>query len=349
MTIKKASFTLLSSALITINLNARDQIKIVGSSTVYPFASAVAKKLDETTNYPIPIIISTGSGEGYKLFCKGNNLNTPDIINASRRMKKEEFRICEKNGITNITEAIIGFDGIIFAQSNENKPFSITTKQLALAIADEVPNKNDKLIKNPYKRWSQVHPSLPNREILIYGPPKSSGTRDTFEDIILKATFKNMNAYISLYNKDKNRYKAYKEYHKIRQDGVYISSGEDDNIIVEKLIKMKNAFGIFGYSFLAKNKDKLIGTKIDGIMPTSKTISSGEYPISRSLYFYIKNSHEKDVPAMKKYIELFMSDKMTGGKGILNKIGLITLPKNKRESVKVSVKKRVKVSIDILK
>lgn len=349
MTIRKTTFALLASAALTVSLSARDQIKMVGSSTVYPFASAVAEELGATSNYPTPVVESTGSGGGLKLFCAGNDLNTPDITNASRRMKAKEFKMCEKNGVTSITEAVIGFDGIAFAQSNVNKPFSVTKKQLALAVAAEVPGKNGKLIDNPYKKWSEIDSSLPNREIIVYGPPKSSGTRDAFEDMVLKATFKKMPEYTSLYNKDKNKYKAYKKYHKIRQDGVYVPSGENDNIIVQKLTKNKNAFGIFGYSFLAENEDKLIGAKVNGIMPTPDAISSGEYPISRSLYFYIKNSHEKDVPAMKEYIKLFMSDIMIGNDGILGEIGLIALPKDRRDTIRASVEKREKVSLNTLK
>ncbi|WP_409454882.1 PstS family phosphate ABC transporter substrate-binding protein [Malaciobacter halophilus] len=346
---KKTTLAILASAALTVSLSARDQIKMVGSSTVYPFASAVAEELGATTKYPTPVVESTGSGGGMKLFCAGNGMNTPDITNASRRMKAKEFKMCEKNGVTDITEAVIGFDGIAFAQSNSNKPFSVTKKQLALAVAAEVPGKNGKLIDNPYKKWSDIDSSLPNREIIIYGPPKSSGTRDAFEDMVLKATFKKMDEYTSLYKKDKKKYKAYKKYHKVRQDGIYVPSGENDNLIVQKLNKNKDAFGIFGYSFLVENEDKLIGAKINGVMPTPDAISSGEYPISRSLFFYIKNSHEKDVPAMKDYVKMFMDDMMIGEEGILTEIGLIPLPKAKRAAIKASVTKREKVTLDSLK
>lgn len=341
MTIKKTAIALLTVSALSVSLNARDQIKIVGSSTVYPFSSAVAEELGATSKYPTPVVESTGSGGGMKLFCAGNGIETPDITNASRRMKAKELELCRKNGVNNITEAIIGFDGIAFAQAKSNTSFSITKKQLLLAVAAEVPSKDGKkLILNPYTKWSQIDSSLPNREIIIYGPPKSSGTRDAFEDMILKDQTKKMPVYTSLYKLDKIKNKAYKKYKKIRTDGVYVPSGENDNLIVSKLNKNKAAFGIFGYSFLMENDDKVQGAKVNGVFPTPNTISSGQYPISRSLFFYIKNSHFKSVPAMNDYIEMFMSEDMIGENGILGEIGLISLPKDKRISIKESVSKR---------
>merc|ERR1711941_76901 len=223
--------------------------------------------------YPTPVVESTGSGGGMKLFCAG----------------------------TDITEAVVGFDGIAFAQDKSNAAFNVSKKQIALAVAAEVPSKDGKsLIANPYKKWSDIDASLPNREIIIYGPPKSSSTRDAFEDMVMKGTFKKMAVYTDLYKADKKANKKYKKYAVVRTDGVYVESGENDNIIVQKLTKNKNAFGIFGYSFLVENEDKLVGSQVDGVLPTPDAISSGKYPISRSLFFYTKNSHKKDVPAMNK-------------------------------------------------
>ncbi len=349
MKIKKTTIALLATISLSTSLSARDQIKMVGSSTVYPFASAVAEELGATTKYPTPVVESTGSGGGLKLFCAGNGLNTPDITNASRRMKAKEFKMCEKNGVTDITEAVIGFDGIAFAQDKSNKPLSITKKQLALAVAAEVPSKDgSSLIKNPYKKWSDIDASLPNREIIIYGPPKSSGTRDAFEDMVLKSTFSKMSIYTDLYKADKDKNKKYKKYSIIRQDGVYVPSGENDNIIVQKLTKNKSSFGIFGYSFLIENDDKLDGVKINNIAPNPDTISSGEYPVSRSLFFYTKNSHKKDVPAMNKYIEMFMSENMIGRDGILSEIGLISLPDTQREEIRKTVTSGKKLTLEDL-
>jgi len=345
MTIKKTTMALIATCTLTLSLSARDQIRIVGSSTVYPFSSSVAEELGATTSYPTPVVESTGSGGGMKLFCKVNDLNTPDITNASRRMKVKEFKLCEKNGVTDITEAVIGFDGIAFAQSKSNKSFSVSKKQLALAVAAEVPNIDGKLIKNPYTNWSQIDATLPNREIIIYGPPKSSGTRDAFEDMVMKGTFKKMKAYTSLYKMDKKKNKAYKKYHTVRQDGVYVPSGENDNIIVQKLNKNKKAFGIFGYSFLIENEDKVQAAKVNGIMPTPDNISSGTYPISRSLFFYIKNSHAKAVPAMNNYVDMFMNEEMIGKEGILGEIGLISLPNTTRGNIQTTVTSRAKLTL----
>jgi phosphate transport system substrate-binding protein len=349
MTMKKTAIALLAASALTVTLSARDQIKIVGSSTVYPFSSAVAEELGAITKYPTPVVESTGSGGGMKLFCAGNGMNTPDITNASRRMKAKEFKMCEKNGVTDITEAVIGFDGIAFAQAKSNKPFAVTKKQLLLAVAAEVPNGKGGLMANPYKKWSDIDASLPNREIIIYGPPKSSGTRDAFEDMILKGQTKKMSQYTKLYKMDKKKYKGYKKYKKIRTDGVYVPSGENDNLIVSKLNKNKAAFGIFGYSFLVENDDKVQGAKVNGVSPTPETISSGKYPISRSLFFYTKNSHESKVPAMTDYVKMFMSENMIGKDGILGEIGLIALPDARRAAIRNAVMDRKKLTLNDLK
>lgn len=353
MIFKKSALSLIAtSAIVVSSINmaqARDQIRIVGSSTVYPFSSSVAEEFGATSKNPTPVVESTGSGGGMKLFCKGNDLNTPDITNASRRMKSKEFKLCEKNGVTDITEAVIGFDGIAIAQNKNNKALELSKKHLLLAVAEEVPSKDGKsLVKNPYKKWNEIDSSLPDREIIIYGPPTSSGTRDAFEDMIMKGQTKKMDVYTSLYKKDKVKNKGYKKYHKVRQDGVYVPSGENDNLIVQKLSKNPAAIGIFGYSFLIQNDDKVAAAKINGVLPTPKSISSGEYPISRSLFFYTKNSHRKDVPAMDKYVELFMKEDVIGPEGILSEIGLIALPDERRTAIRASVAKYTKLTLEDL-
>jgi phosphate transport system substrate-binding protein len=353
MIFKKSALSLIAtSAIVVSSINmaqAREQIRIVGSSTVYPFSSSVAEEFGATSKNPTPVVESTGSGGGMKLFCKGNDLNTPDITNASRRMKSKEFKLCEKNGVTDITEAVIGFDGIAIAQNKNNKALELSKKHLLLAVAEEVPSKDGKsLVKNPYKKWNEIDSSLPDREIIIYGPPTSSGTRDAFEDMIMKGQTKKMDVYTSLYKRDKVKNKGYKKYHKVRQDGVYVPSGENDNLIVQKLSKNPAAIGIFGYSFLIENDDKVAAAKINGVLPTPKSISSGEYPISRSLFFYTKNSHRKDVPAMDKYVELFMKEDMIGPEGILSEIGLIALPDERRTAIRASVAKYTKLTLEDL-
>ncbi|ALM52090.1 PstS family phosphate ABC transporter substrate-binding protein [Halomonas huangheensis] len=303
---------------------ARDQVRIVGSSTVYPFASYVAEEFGATTEFATPVIESTGSGGGIKLFCAGVGEGTPDITNASRRMKPTEFETCEANGVTDITEAFIGYDGIAFAQSADNEPMDVTREQLFLALAAKVPVDGE-LVDNPYQKWSDVDSSLPDRKISVYGPPTTSGTRDAFGELVMEAASEGMEAY------------AGEGYTDIRADGAFIDAGENDNLIVQRLAENRDAFGIFGYSFLEENADTLIGSNVDGVAPTPDAIGSGEYPVSRSLFFYVKNQHAEDVPAMSEYANLFMSEQMIGDIGYLKGIGLIPAPEDTRGEARAAV------------
>jgi phosphate transport system substrate-binding protein len=306
---------------------AREQIRIVGSSTVYPFASYVAEEFGATTGKPTPVIESTGSGGGHKLFSQGVDLNTPDITNSSRRMKTSEFDNNVKAGNKDIIEVVIGYDGIAIAYNKDNADVNFTRKDLALAVAEEVPV-NGKLVANPYKKWNEINPSLPAKGILIYGPPTSSGTRDAFEELVMEAVTAKMDEY------------GKKAYKKIRQDGAYVPAGENDNLIVQKLAKDKDAFGIFGYSFLEENADRLKGANVDGMAPVPANISSGKYPVSRSLFFYVKVDHIDKVPGLAQYVDLFVSEKMIGKNGLLKSIGLIPLPDADREAVRAKWSKR---------
>lgn len=313
----KTLILILGMISVVANVEARDQIKIVGSSTVYPFASYVAEEFGSISRYPTPVVESTGTGGGMKLFCADNSLNSPDITNASRRMKIKEYHLCQRNGVKNITEAMFGYDGIVLAQSNENESLDISKEELLLAVAKMVPNKEgDDLIENPYKYWNQINPELPKRKISIYGPPVSSGTRDAFEEMVLQYQTEEMKVY---------RDAGLKGYRIIRTDGVYIPSGENDNLIVQKLTKDTEALGIFGYSFLIENEDMLDGVTISGIEPTAKNIATKRYPISRSLFFYVKNDHIKDVPAIKEYVDMFLNVDLIGEDGLLTEIGLIPM------------------------
>lgn len=323
---------------------ARDQIKIVGSSTVYPFSSYVAEEFGATTKFKSPVVESTGSGGGHKLFGNGVGLNTPDVTNSSRRMKPGEFEKDQAAGITSITEALIGYDGIAVAQNNANAPFSLTKAELALAVMEMVPV-DGKLVKNPYTTWDQINPKLPKRKILFYGPPTSSGTRDAFAEMVIGKFAKKHKA---LYGPISPKGKA-KKYEAVRQDGVYVPAGENDNLIVQKLTKDKDAFGIFGYSFLEENSDRISGAMIDGVVPQPDTIASGKYPISRSLYFYIKNAHLDKVPGMREYVELFMSDKMIGPRGLLKRIGLVPLADGLRKQVQKDVLSYRELTLEDLK
>lgn len=278
--------TVIAAAVMSVAgvAQARDQIRIVGSSTVYPFASYVTEEFGATTGNPTPVIESTGSGGGLRLFCNGVGEGTPDITNASRRMKVSEFERCEENGVTDITEAKIGSDGIVLGQSNSNDVFDLTREQIFMAVAAMVPVDGE-LVENPYTNWSEIDSSLPDREISIYGPPTTSGTRDAFEELVMESASEEMDEYEEGYTD-------------IRSDGVYIDAGENDNLIVQRLTEDTKAFGIFGYSFLEENTDTLNAATIDGVEPTPEDISSGDYPVARSLWFYVKNQHAEEVPPM---------------------------------------------------
>ncbi len=330
---KKTTMSIAIFALLSVASEARDQVKMVGSSTVYPFASAVAEQLGAIGGVPTPVVESTGTGGGMKMFCAGDGMDTPDITNASRRMKSSELIQCKDNGVTDITEALIGYDGIVLGQNKANTPLKLTRKEIFLAVAEKVPSIDGKsIINNPYKTWSQINPSLPNKPIVVYGPPKSSGTRDSFEEMVMQH-FTEEGDLKSLYHGA-----GLKKYSRIRTDGAWIDSGENDNLIVQKLGKNKNAIGIFGYSFLEENQNKISGATVDGAVPTPALIASGKYPISRSLRFYIKNSHRAAVPAIDKYVALFMSEKMIGERGDLKRLGLIPLDKAKRAaSIKTAI------------
>jgi phosphate transport system substrate-binding protein len=335
-------FLLVLVALIASgNAVAREQIKIVGSSTVYPFSSFVAEEFGSVSRYPTPVVESTGTGGGMKLFCSGNGENTPDITNASRRIKLKEYYLCERNGVTNITEIMFGYDGIVIAQAETNADMNITRQELLLAVAKKVPSKDNKsLIDNPYKYWNEINPSLPNRKIAIYGPPISSGTRDAFEEIILQYQTEEMKVY---------RDAGLKGYRVIRTDGVYIPSGENDNLIVKKLTKDTSAVGIFGYSFLAENTDSIEGVAIDGIMPEADNIATKLYPISRSLFIYIKNDHINEVPAISEYIKMFLNPDIIGEEGLLTEMGLIPMDEDMIVESQDKFRSLVKVNDDELK
>jgi len=335
----KKLFTLVLSIIalagLTVSAHAREQIRIVGSSTVYPFSSYVAEEFGATTKFQTPIIESTGSGGGHKLFASGSDLNTPDITNSSRRMKDSEFNKNMEVGNKLISEVKIGFDGIAIAFNKKAAPMSLSRKDILLAVAAEVPV-DGKLVANPYKTWKEINPALPNKKIVIYGPPSSSGTRDAFEEMVMQETTAKMDEY------------GKKAYSKIRQDGAYIPAGENDNLIVQKLAKDPDAIGIFGYSFLEENMDKLQGATVDGFAPVPANISTGKYPISRSLFFYVKQEHIGKVPGIQEYVDLFLSEKMIGDRGLLKRIGLIPLPKAERDAERAKWGKKTALKLSDL-
>ena len=308
---------------------SRNQIHIVGSSTVFPFSTAVAENFGRTTKFKTPVVESTGSGGGMKLFCAGVGVEHPDITNASRRIKSSEFEKCTKAGI-NITEVKIGYDGIVLANAKSAPALSLTKKQIFMALAKQVPV-DGKLVDNPYKTWNEIDPSLPNARIEVLGPPPTSGTRDAFVELAMEGGAKAFPMLKDMRKKDKKAFKAVA--HSIREDGAFIEAGENDNLIVQKLEANPKALGIFGFSFLDQNGDKIKGAKVDGVEPTFELIASGKYGVSRSLFFYVKKEHVGVVPGIAEFVAEFTNDKAWGPDGYLVDKGLIPLPDADRKSV----------------
>ncbi|MBK1694083.1 phosphate ABC transporter substrate-binding protein [Chromatium weissei] len=330
--------TLLTSAIVlaltslsTQALAARDTINIVGSSTVFPFSTAVAETFGRTAGFNTPKVESTGTGGGMKLFCGGVGVDHPDITNASRRMKASEFENCQKAGVKDITEVKIGFDGIAIANAKSAKHLDFSLKDIFLALAKDIPDSNGKFIPNPHKTWKDVNPELPKTKIEVLGPPPTSGTRDAFVELAMEGGCNSIPEIKALKKTDEKMHKAICG--GIREDGAYIEAGENDNLIVQKLSSNKNALGIFGYSFLDQNTDKVQGSKIDGITPTYDSISDGSYPISRSIYFYVKNAHVGTIPGIKQFVTEFTNEKAWGPEGYLADKGLISLPDAERAAV----------------
>ena len=307
---------------------ARDQIRIVGSSTVYPFATVVAEQFGKTTSFKTPVIESTGSGGGLKLFCSGVGVEHPDITNSSRRIKKSEVESCAKNGVTNVTEVKVGYDGIVFANSKDAKQVTLTQKQIWMALAKSVPDGKGGFMDNKAMMWSDIDSSLPKTKIEVLGPPPTSGTRDAFVELVMEEGCDQIDA-VKAIKSDKSKHKAVCQ--GIREDGAFVEAGENDVLIVRKLEANKDAFGIFGFSFLDQNADKVQGAKISGVAPTFEAIADGSYPVSRPLYFYVKGAHVGTVPGIKEYLAEFTSEKAWGPQGYLSERGLIPMPDAERQ------------------
>ncbi|KXS52991.1 phosphate ABC transporter substrate-binding protein (PhoT family) [Marinobacter persicus] len=311
-------------AAVSTPAMARDTISIVGSSTVYPFATVVAERFGTKTEYSTPKLESTGSGGGMKLFCQGIGTQHPDITNASRRMKTSEYDLCQKNGVTDITEFRIGSDGIVIASSQEAQNLDITLETLFLALGKKVPNPDNEkeLIENPYEKWSDIDSSLPNVAIRVMGPPPTSGTRDSFNELALQGGCEDLPAVADMSEDDMEAVCQ-----SVREDGAFIEAGENDNLIVQKLIDDDSLYGVFGYSFLEENSDRLQAATLNGVVPTVEAIAADEYPVARSLFFYVKKAHIGVIPGIKGYIEEFVSPAAMGRNGYLKSVGLIVPPR----------------------
>lgn len=334
-TIIAAAVTLATGSLATQAM-ARDSIWIAGSSTVFPFSTAVAETFGRETAFPTPKVESLGTGGGFKLFCSGVGVDKSDISNASRPMKLSEYEQCQANGVKEVTEVKIGYDGIAVANAKSGPTFSLTLGEVWLALAKDVPDEAGKLVPNPNKKWSDINKDLPDVAIEVLGPPPTSGTRDAFAELAMEGGCDTFDSVKALKDSDKDKHKAV--CHGIREDGAFVEAGENDNLIVQKLVANPNALGIFGFSFLDQNTDKIKGAEIEGVKPTFDTIADGSYPVSRSLYFYVKKAHVGTIPGIEEYIAEFTSEKAWGPDGYLADKGLIPLPEAMRTEVAASAK-----------
>ncbi len=314
---------------------ARAQVWAAGSSTVFPFATRVAETVSKTTGGTAAKVESLGTGGGFKLFCQGAGAGFPDIANASRAMKKSEWDKCQAAGVTEIVEIKIGYDGIVLANAKASPDFKLTREQIYRALAAEVPA-GAGFAPNAAKSWVEVAKGLPSAPILVYGPPPTSGTRDAFVELAMEKGGEKIAALAALKKSNEDDFKA--KTHKLRSDGAWIDSGENDNAIVQTLEKTPNATGVFGYSFLEENMDKVKAATVDGVAPTFEAISSGAYPLSRSLYIYVKKANIGVTPGLREFLEGFTSDAATGKGGYLQQRGLIPLPPADHEAQKADVK-----------
>jgi phosphate transport system substrate-binding protein len=305
-------------------LAARDQIRIVGSSTVYPFTTAVAEAFGKASGMKTPVVESTGTGGGMKLFCAGIGEGHPDFTNASRAMKKSEFDDCVKNGVTDIIEIKVGFDGLSLAQSKDAKGFALTKQQVFLALAKQIPGADGKLTANPNMKWSDIDPSLPATKIEVLGPPPTSGTRDSFAELVMDKGAESIESLAALKKADAKAFEAV--WKSVREDGAYVEAGENDNLIVQKLQANPDAVGIFGFSFLEQNEATVKDISIDGVAASYETIADGSYKVARPLFIYAKKQHVGIIPGMNEFIAEYVSEKAIGEDGYLADKGLVTLP-----------------------
>ena len=339
-------FALPAAALLALAISsdaqARDQIRIVGSSTVFPFATAVAEQFGNSTDFATPVIESTGSGGGLKLFCGGVGETHPDFTNASRRIKASEIELCASNGVESITEVKIGFDGIVLANSKDADPISLTIPQIFAALAAEV-EVDGAIVENPYTMWNEIDASLPAAKIEVLGPPPTSGTRDAFVELVMETGCETYPAIAALEDSDEDRFESVCA--TMREDGAFVEAGENDNLIVNKLKENPAALGIFGFSFLDQNLDLMQGSLIDGVEPTFENIADGAYPVSRSLYFYMKNAHVGVIDGMLDFVSEFTSDKAMGEEGYLTDKGLIPLDEEERKAFSAAAANQVAITV----
>jgi phosphate transport system substrate-binding protein len=329
MSLLKVSASAIAIAAVSAGAAmARDQITIVGSSTVFPYTQAVAEEFANQGGAS-PVVESTGTGGGFQAFCAGVGVDFPDITGASRAIRASEWELCQTNGVTDISEALIGYDGLSIAISRANETdWDLTLTEVYMALAARVPV-DGALVDNPFTTWDQINPALPAIAITVYGPPPTSGTRDAFVELAMHAGCEETDFAKALAEtaseEDYDKF-VEEDCSRMRQDGPFIEAGENDNLIVQRLEADANAMGIFGYSFLYENLDRLKDVKLNGVESNIDTIADGSYPVSRPLYIYIKNAHRQVIPGMNDFIAVYMSPDATGADGFLEERGLVALP-----------------------
>ena len=302
----------------------REGIWAAGSSTVFPFATRVAENFNRTAGGAAPRVESLGTGGGIKAFCQGVGPTTPDIANASRPMKASEFAECQKNGVTDIVEIKIGYDGIVVATARSGGSFDLRLQDLFLGLAKEVPGEGGAFVANPATTWQAVNPALPAQRIQVYGPPPTSGTRDAFLELGMAPGAERIPVLAALSESDEDRYETLAP--TLREDNAWIDSGENDNAIVQTLTRTPGSLGVLGFSFLEQNMDTVKAETIDGVAPSVETIADGSYPLARSLFIYVKKQHVGVIPGLEQFVMEFMSEASAGRGGYLQDRGLVPLP-----------------------
>jgi len=323
---KKILGTVAALTLMTVATQAhaaRDYVWAAGSSTVFPFSTRVAENFSKKTGKKSPKIESLGTGGGIKMFCGGAGERFPDIANASRPMKKSEFQACQKAGVKDIVEIKIGFDGIVVATDKDGADYNFKLEHLYQGLSKQV-LKGGQFVANPHKAWDDVAGGLPGNRIQVYGPPPTSGTRDAFVELAIEAGARKYPTLDAIRSDNEKKFKALVD--PLRSDG-WIDAGENDNAIVQTLTRTPGSLGVFGFSFLEENGDKVKGASVNGVFPTPATIANGSYPLSRSLYIYVKKSNLGVTPGLREFIEEYLSDAATGRGGYLQGRGLIPLPR----------------------
>ncbi len=310
---------------------ARSQIRVVGSSTVFPYSQAVAEQFAGLTGARAPVVEATGTGGGLKIFCGGVGTRFADVVGASRPMVRSEYDDCRTHGVASITEILLGYDGLSIAHARGAPDMDLSAPELFAALAAEV-EVDGEIVANPFRRWSEIDPALPDMAITVFGPPPTSGTRDAFVELVMHTGCTAFPAIAALAAAPRRTVCS-----RMRQDGPFIEAGENDNIVVQRLLADPTALGIFGFPFLYENSDRLKAAKVDGVLPTVDTIASGAYAVSRPLFVYVKNAHRGVIPGLDDFLAEFVSEDALGPDGYLPERGLIPLPLPERERTRAEL------------